>query len=94
MSSVGDTAMELLDEQAELYVYLKNFIVNSIDKAKVADRNKFAYERRLEILNQYWQTYMKNNLKLSNYHLIVMTLRIKIMHILKSIYIRREKIFM
>ena len=67
MSSVSDNAMELLDEQGKLYTYLKNFIVNSIDKAKVADRNKFAYERRLEILNQYWQTFMKNNLKLSSY---------------------------
>ena len=50
-----------------LLKYLKNLIVNSIDKVKKTARDKRHYESRLDLLRGYWTKIFENHLDLALY---------------------------
>ena len=62
-----DPVFELLAKQAKYLQYLKNFLVNSIDKVKATDRTKFHFTNRLKLLDQYWEKFATYNDELIAY---------------------------
>ena len=62
-----DPVFENLSKQTAILKYLKNFIVNSIDKVKAANRTERHYEHWLDLLKNYWLEFFKNNLELVLY---------------------------
>ena len=63
-----DPVFDYLTKQATYLKYLKNFLVNSIDKVKATDRTKTHFENRLRLLDQYWHQFMTNNDSLIIYY--------------------------
>ena len=63
-----DPVFDYLTKQATYLKYLKNFLVNSIDKVKATDRTETHFKNRLRLLDQYWHQFMTNNDSLIIYY--------------------------